>query len=129
MIKNFLEIFDDESFDCAGEIGWDDAPPVRLFPYFCLINVEKFKKESLSYFDKNRIIENPPIGKLTGLRGPNTKCWYHDTGSSFYEDIKNKWKIKEIKLDDYIVHNKTTGMKKMEILNFIQTYKYLWSDE
>lgn len=118
-IKDLLLNFD-ESFDCMGEVGWDDAPPTRLFPYFCLINVEKMKNEKINYFDETRIIEDPPIGKQIGPRGPNTHCWYHDTGSSFYEDIKDIWKIKEIKLNDFIVHNKTTGMPKMTIQDFIK---------
>lgn len=122
-VKEFLENFNEKEFDCAGEIGWDDAPPTRLFPYFCLINVEKFRLEQLSYFDEKRITEDPPIGKHIGIRGPNTPCWYHDTGSSFYEDIKDIWKIKEIKLDDFIVHNKTTGMPKSSIQNFISKYR------
>jgi len=116
-IKDLLLNFD-ETFDCMGEVGWDDAPPIRLFPYFCLINVEKFRNEKLNYFDNDRCIG--PGSKEIGKRGPGTPCWYKDTGCSFYEDIKDIWKIKEIKLDDFIVHNKTTGMRKMTIQDFIK---------
>lgn len=110
-------------YDCIGEIGWDDAPPNRIFPYLNIIDVEKFNSQHLNYFDKTRIIEDPPIGKYAGPRGIGTKCWYHDTGSSFYEDIKDSWNIKNIKLDDYIVHNKTHGQPKMRIKDFILKYK------
>ena len=36
-VKQFLENFNENEFDCVGEVGWDDAPPIRIFPYFCLI--------------------------------------------------------------------------------------------
>ena len=86
-------------------------------------DVEKLKKDGINYFDPKRIIEPAPIGKYYGKRGQNTKCWYHDTGSSFYEDIKDSWNIKEIKLDDFIVHNKSHGGPKMSITNFIRKYR------
>ena len=105
--KTLLENLNENEFDCCGEIGWDDAPPERLFPYFCLINVKKFKNDNLNYFDNDRCIG--PGSKEVGPRGPTTKCWYKDTGCSFLEDIKDTWKIKQIKLQDYIVHLKCTG--------------------
>lgn len=114
---------DYKNYDCIGEIGWDDAPPTRIFPYLNIIDVEKFKKDKINYFDIHRITEAPPIGKHEGPRGPNTKCWYHDTGSSFYEDIKDKWNIKQIKLNDYIVHHKVTMATKSMIETFIEKYK------
>ena len=122
--KNLTPLIDSiDNYDCIGEVGWDDAPPMRLFPYFNFINIEKLKKDGINYFDPKRIIEPAPIGKYYGKRGQNTKCWYHDTGSSFYEDIKDSWNIKEIKLDDFIVHNKSHGGPKMSITNFIRKYK------
>ena len=90
LLKNY------KTNDCIGEIGWDDAPPERLFPYFCIINVEKFRNEKLNYFDNKRCIG--PGSKEIGHRGPGTVCWYKDTGCSFLEDIKNTWNIKLIKL-------------------------------
>lgn len=105
--KTLLENLNENEFDCCGEIGWDDAPPERLFPYFCLINVEKFKNDNLNYFDNDRCIG--PGSKEVGKRGPGTPCWYKDTGCSFLEDIQNKWKIKTIKLENFIVHLKCTG--------------------
>lgn len=106
-VKSFLENLNENEFDCCGEIGWDDAPPERLYPYFCFINVEKFKNDSLNYFDNDRCIGTG--SKEVGKRGPGTPCWYKDTGCSFLEDIQNKWKIKTIKLENFIVHLKCTG--------------------
>ena len=124
--KSILSILPErEKYDCIGEIGWDDAPPNRLFPYFNLFDVEKFKKEKVHYFDPKRIIEPPPVGRYVGPRGSGTKCWYRDTGASFYEDIKDSWNIKQIKLNDYIVHNKTHGQPKMTLNDFIIKYKDL----
>ena len=88
---DFLDTFDE--IDCVGEIGWDFAKGDRLFPYFCIINVEKMNKENLSYFDNNSFVENS-----------NKAIIKNDTGYSFYELIKNNWNIKQIKLKNYIVH-------------------------
>lgn len=124
-VKKFLEEFKDEEFDCCGEVGWDDAPPVRLFPYFCLINVEKFRNEKLNYFDNDRCIG--PGSKEVGKRGPGTPCWYKDTGCSFLEDIQNSWKIQEIRLSDYIVHLKCTGKCNHNYSKFLTDNEELWS--
>lgn len=115
-IKDFLEHFAEDS-DCVGEVGWDDAPPVRLFPYFCLINVDKFRNEKLNYFDNDRCIG--PGSKEVGKRGPGTPCWYKDTGCSFLEDIQNSWKIQEIQLSNYIVHMKCTGQSNRDFRKFL----------
>lgn len=98
-IKTFLETLDSSKFDCCGKIGWDVTPPDRLFPYFCLINVNKFRKENLNYFDRNRTIAYDMPGHK------NAKKENHfDTGYSFYEDIKSSWIIKEIEINNFISH-------------------------
>lgn len=125
-IKTLLN--DYKKYDCIGEIGWDDAPPTRIFPYLNIIDLEKLKSSKVNYFDINRITEAPPVGKHEGPRGPNTKCWYHDTGSSFYEDIKDSWNIKDIKLSDYIVHHKVTMSSASQLKDFIEQNKDLWSE-
>lgn len=112
-IKHFLENFDDTSFDCCGEIGWDSTPPNRLFPYFCLINVKKFNDENKSYFDNKRIITNYKIKNM------------YDTGYSFYEDIKKTWRIKKIRLNDFIVHYKSASLQHKDFLAFLSKYKHL----
>lgn len=125
-VKTLLDNLNENDFDCVGEIGWDDAPPNRLFPYFCIINVEKFKNDRISYFDNERCIG--PGSIEIGPRGPFTKCWYKDTGCSFYEDIRMLWRIEKIKLDKFIVHNKTTGQPKMTIAKFIEQNRKLFED-
>ena len=92
-----------EPFDAIGEIGYDLVPPNRLFPYFCIINVEKLKTENISY---NRFI------------GHGT----HDTGCSFLEDIQAaNWKIKPIKLDDYIYHLKGGTLHGKNYIQWLKT--------
>lgn len=124
ILKSFIENLNENEFDTCGEIGWDDAPPERLFPYFCLINVEKFKIDKLNYFDNYRCIG--PGSKEIGECGPNTKRWYKDTGCSFLEDIKNKWKIKIIKMSDYIVHKKSNGYGFTDQNTFLTVNKELY---
>ncbi len=97
-LSEFLQKFDDTLYDCAGEIGWDATPPNRLYPYFCLINVEKFNKEKLNYFDRERIIS--PDDSLPD--------WNRmDTGYSFYEDIKQTWRIYEFPISSVCIHLKS----------------------
>jgi len=124
-VKKFLENLNENEFDCCGEIGWDDAPPERLFPYFCLINVEKFRNEKLNYFDNVRCIG--PGSKEIGACGPNTKRWYKDTGCSFLEDIKNRWRIKLIKMSDVIIHKKSNGYGFTDEKTFLTVNKELYS--
>lgn len=112
-IKIFLENFNENECDCCGEIGWDNTPPDRLFPYFCLINIKKFNEQKLSYFDPNRIITNAKL-----------KNWC-DTGCSFYNDIKSIWKIKKIKMNDYIVHYKGASLQNKNAITFLSKYKHL----
>lgn len=125
--STIIELLKDyKSYDCIGQIGWDDAPPTRIFPYLNIINIDKMKHDKINYFDINRITELQPIGRHEGPRGPNTTCWYHDTGSSFYEDIKDKWNIKQINLNDYIVHHKVTMSPKSLLDDFINSHKEMW---
>jgi len=114
-VKKFLKEFNEEEFDCAGEIGWDKTPPNRLYPYFCLINVEKMKNEQINYFDRSRMIWRWK------------QCNKFDTGYSFYEDIKKKeWKIKKIKLSDYIVHLKSGTLQNKNISEWLNKHKNLF---
>lgn len=121
--KAFLESFNPSLYDYAGEVGWDDAPPNRLFPYFCLINVSKFNNEHQSYFDDIRCIG--PGSKQVGPRGKDTPCWYMDTGCSFYEDTKSNWRLNAIQLDDYIVHMKLTGRANKDFVKFLTANHHL----
>jgi len=111
-IKDFLLYFCNDDFDCYGEIGWDCTPPDRLFPYFCLINVEKFNKDKLNYFDKTRINKNHENK--------------YDTGCSFYMDIKNKWRIKKIVLNKFIIHYKSAMLANKNIFPFLNNNRELF---
>lgn len=124
-VKKMLEDLNENEFDCCGEIGWDDAPPERLFPYFCLINVEKFRNEKLNYFDNDRCIG--PGSKEIGACGPNTKRWYKDTGCSFLEDIKDRWRLKLIKMSDVIIHKKSNGYGFTDEKTFLTVNKELYN--
>ena len=109
----FLDTF--ENLDVIGEIGWDITPPDRLFPYFCIINVEKFNNEKMNYYDKNRIIKN------------SKKLNKYDTGYSFYEDIKkNKWNIKKIKMKNFIIHLKGCTLQQKNYISWLTMHKNLF---
>ena len=86
-IINLLNIYD--KYDAIGEIGYDSVPPNRLFPYLCIFNVQKMKRQNIHYFDINRIIRNGP-----DVHEPITSTSGHvyDTGYSFLMDIMhNNW--------------------------------------
>lgn len=114
-LRSFLSKIDD-TYDIYGEIGWDITPPDRLFPYFCLINTEKFNTEGRNYFVRNRYISYcmPNCHDITVHN-------HHDTGCSFYEDIYRTWSIYNINMDDYMVHLKGGMLKHKNI--------YKWFDE
>lgn len=119
-LKSFIKDFDETKYDAAGEIGYDVIPPNRLFPYCCLINVEKMKKENLSYYDENRIISFGMPGHFS------KKDDYYDTGSSFLEDIKS-WKILEIKLSDICIHMKGASLRNKDYKSWLTDNKELFS--
>lgn len=87
---NLLNEF--HNFNAIGEIGYDRVPPVRLYPYFCILDVEFILLNNIKYFDESRcMINNATM----------------DTGCSFYEDmIKCNASIKKIRLSDYVIHLK-----------------------
>lgn len=124
-VKNFINTFD-ESADCVGEIGWDVIKPERLFPYFCLINMEKYKQDNIHYFDPNKCM------KLFDENGnelhnvSNGHSGLYDTGYSFLESIKKKkWAIREIQINDYIVHLKNGSFGSKNVCEFLMKYKDL----
>lgn len=107
-LLEFLKKLDIENYDCVGEIGFDNTPPNRLFPHFCIIDVKKFNKENLNYFDRERIIWKGSI------------CNRYDTGYSFYEDIKDSWKIKIIKISDVCIHLKGGMNEKKNVYDWLK---------
>ena len=124
-VKELLLSFD-ESADCIGEIGWDIIRPERLFPYFCLINMDKYKRDDIHYFNPHKCM------KLFDEKGnelhnvPHGHSGLYDTGYSFLESIKQKnWAIHEIQLKDYIVHLKNGSFGSKNICEFLTKYKNL----
>lgn len=90
---NALSILNEYSaFNAVGEIGYDRVPPARLYPYFCVIDIDFITSNNIRYFDKSRcMINNATM----------------DTGCSFYQDmVANKANIKNIHLSDYVIHLK-----------------------
>jgi len=114
-LKNLLMFLDTfEEIDAVGEIGWDNTPPNRLYPYFCIINVEKFNNENMNYYDSKRIIKD------------SRKLNKYDTGYSFYEDIKkNKWDIKKIKMNKFILHLKSGTLANKNYISWLSKNKNL----
>lgn len=109
-LKTFFQFLDtfEEDIDCVGEVGWDRTPPNRLYPYFCIINVEKLKKDKINYFDNKRCIGNWRVRNK------------YDTGYSFYEDIKKKkWKLIKINMTKYIVHFKGISLHSDRFHSYI----------
>ena len=115
-IKDFIENIDTNKCDCAGQIGWDCTPPTRIFPYLCLINVDKFKNDKLNYFDRNRITNHCTKGLPYTF---NRKYDRYDTGYSFYEDIKKSWRIYNFNLNTVCIHLKSGMLANKNIEQWI----------
>ena len=107
-VKILIESITD--VDCVGEIEKDKTGrPWRVFPFFCIINVEKLKNENINYFDKDRCMNelDTSFDEKGNWKGDVRKSQkpFGDTGSSFLWDIeKANWGINEIKLNNYILH-------------------------
>lgn len=88
------------NYDIIGHITYEEyVKPERIHPCFCIIDVEKFNNEYLNYYDPTRCI----VPNLINLKRTYIK---YDTGASFLEDIKNKWKIKHIdNTNDFYIHH------------------------
>lgn len=87
---NLLNDF--HNFNAVGEIGYDRVPPARLYPYFCILDIDFILTNGIRYFDETRcMINNATM----------------DTGCSFYQDMKTHGaNIKKIRLSDYVIHLK-----------------------
>lgn len=96
-VKRLLEEADD--FDVIGEHGWDRIKCDRLFPYFCVIDMEAFHKYGLSYWDR---MFNLAYSKV-------------DTGAAFLRNLKEAGlRLKDIRIDDYAVHMKNASLRGMD---------------
>ena len=96
------------AFDACGEVGWSTHPGDRLYPYFCIIDLEKKRHDGISFFDPNRImVDCMGVPFNTTHRTIKDDMAYFDTGASFLQDILfHKWNIEHILLDEYINHKK-----------------------
>jgi glycosyltransferase involved in cell wall biosynthesis len=114
-LKELLETVGNH--DLIGKIGHlkEDAPGRwrsrdRVYPHFCVINVDRMKKDGISFFDKDRCASCKPC------RG--------DTGYSFREDIQSHgWDIHIIHLADYCTHLKGASWDKRK--NYRKWYNSL----
>lgn len=88
-------------FDAIGEVGWDRVPPKRLYPYFCIFDLDFTKKHGIKYFDETRcMVQNARM----------------DTGCSFYADlVQTHARIKQVRISDYIVHLKGGTLRNKPI--------------
>ncbi len=95
-IDKFIEYRHD--YNVIGTIQETGVPPERIVPFCCLIDIKKFKDDNINYYDPKRCIKNAVSGIITN-------GYEYDTGASFYEDIKDSWKIKNItNTSDYYEH-------------------------
>lgn len=123
-VKGFLENLD-ESVDCYGEIGWDHTPPDRIFPYFCVINRDKFIADNMDYYDPDRLLKYHMDGMYI-----QQEYNFMDTGYSFYEDAKAKnWLIREIKMDDYIMHLGQASLYRKQFRDWVEATRHLYDEE
>lgn len=124
-LKSFLLNFDTNKYDSAGEIGFDIIPPNRLYPYFCLINIDKFLKEKIDYYNKDFCMK---LFDKNGNELKNSKFGHsglYDTGYYFYEQIKN-WSIQKIHINDLCVHLKNGSFGNRNINDFLNKNKNLY---
>lgn len=103
----FLNTF--EEIDACGEIELSRRG-YRLFPFFCIINVEKMKSENINYFDSKNCMNNLETnfdknGNWSSNKYVSKNIKGLDTGGSFLSEIKNNhWEIKQIKINNFIKH-------------------------
>ncbi len=97
------------SYDALGHVCNDTRGHLRLEPYFCVLNVEKMKRDGISYYDGRR-------------------CWPKlDTGGSFLADIRNKkWRIHETEINKYIVHLSGAELYNRDIGKWFNQHKSLY---
>ena len=118
IVKKDFSCFVDQEFITSGEIYIDKNPKgwkPRIQPFLQYLNINRIRKNKLTFLDPNRIHEGlSPAGN------------HYDTGASFYEDcISRKMKIKDIPISDYIIHFGSGSYLKTvdEIDDFIKTNK------
>lgn len=124
--KPFIESVNADEWDAYGEIGWDCTPPNRLFPYMCVMNVQKMKTEGIQYFDRNRIIKYRTTDAAGKVLYTDAKYNIMDTGYSFYEDIKHTWRINTIRLNDVCIHLKSGMLAHKPVEQWLYSHRDLF---
>ena len=113
-----------------GEVGGDRGGYrlyPRVYPWFCMIDMEQINKHNITFHDQKRI-DSTNSGKFFGNIPLNFdhNGHYYDVGSTFLEDIhKNNLKIANVKLDD-VFFTHLEGMswhKETNIGWFLDVYK------
>lgn len=108
-LKNIVN-FTHKDFDICGEIGHDVLPKDRLFPYFCILNNKKIKFYNIDFFD-----EQTDLNKG------------YDTGYSLLVNSqKNKLKIKNIGINNYVKHLKGGVLRNKDKNKWFNENKELW---
>lgn len=125
--KDISELFDDECIYVGETIVQPASTIHRIQPFLCFINVDMCKENNVHYFDHNY---------MHGLNYTknNTSADKYDTGAGFYVHA-SKYKHKDIKLGEYIVHYghgswKKAGERKLITPGeWLTINKSLWSEE
>lgn len=94
----------------VGEVGYDRVPPARLYPYFCIIDMDFVLSHNIQYFDNDRcMVDNAMM----------------DTGYSFWEDCKTfQASLFSIKLSDYVIHLKGGTLHNRKLGELMQRKSY-----
>jgi len=119
LVKRDISCFFDESVAFVGETGRaEEKHMMRALPYLCWINVPMCRSNGVLYFDEKRSWKLRPKEKL------------YDTGASFLEDCEGKGlPVKEVNLDDYIVHFGCGSYKDKDSTQWLEQYKDLYDME
>ena len=125
--KDISELADDECIYVGETVTQPLSTIKRILPFLCYINVNMCKENNVHYFDRNY---------MHGLSYTvnNSSADKYDTGAGFYMGA-SKFKHKDIKLNDYIVHyghgswNKRGYKPQCTPDKWIMGNKRLWSTE
>jgi hypothetical protein len=122
--KDVSSLFDETMIYCGETITQPMSSVKRILPFLCFINVPMCKKYNVHYFDEKR---------MHGL-------WYsgigdrYDTGGAFYLNA-SRFKHKDIKLDEYIIHyghgswNKSGEKPNILPTQWLNINKKYWKNE
>lgn len=125
--KDISDLFDEECIYVGETITQPLSTIKRILPFMCFINVDMCKEKKVHYFDHNY------MHGLAFTRN-NQNADKYDTGAGFYLHA-SKFKHKDIKLDNYLVHYGHGSWKKIgdrphfTAEEWLEINKKLWSNE